>query len=41
MAGANYTAIENYEAEESRCDNRDNDCDGETDEPFATIPTQI
>ena len=29
-----YTSIENYEAEESRCDNRDNDCDGDTDEQF-------
>jgi len=32
----NYPAA-TYQATESRCDTRDNDCDGQTDEPFAGI----
>ena len=28
----NYAVIETYEAEETKCDNLDNDCDGDTDE---------
>ena len=30
-----YGQVAGYEAEETRCDDTDNDCDGATDEPFA------
>jgi len=33
----NYDALPDYEADETRCDGIDNDCDGETDEAFPQL----